>query len=467
MSKNLSVVIALVAAALGGLSAPVQAQHATGPLRVLSLEELIRDARQNNPSLRAARLGAEALATRREQVSSLPDPTIMAAYRPFGIDAAVDAVPGLSLQQMVPFPGKLSLAGEIADHAAEAAALRTDAFAQDLALQIKLTYYDLYLHQEHDRHVQHFQRTLQDFEEIAAVRYEVGQGGQQAILKAQLEKNALARERIMLTEKRRNLIETLARLTNRPDLVAHAGEVVVTAPDVPLDTTVAVQVALAKRPEVEALKAEMEGADAEVDLARKNFLPDFTLEAGFMDMSDMNRLVNLGNRFMIGGGITIPLQTGRRRAALEEAKLRRSQVDAHYEALQTEIQTRVNELNSRLREQGRALALYDQTLVPQAETTLEATLSAYTTGRADFLDLLDAERMVFNVHVERERTYAAYLMSGAELERVIGIESLHDATLAQIGRRPTSIQSGRGPTTIHRPKADNHKDVLIQLTPEP
>lgn len=431
MFRCLTYTLAIIMALVVGLSAPARAQTTADPFPVLSLDSLIRDVQANNPSLRAARIGADALGTRREQVASLPDPDVMVGYRPLGFDAATDAFPSLRLQQAIPFPGKLALAGEAAGFAAQAAALQAEAFAEDLVLQTKLAYYDLYLVQQHDRHVQHFQRTLADFEEAAAVKYEVGQGAQQAILKAQLEKNALARERLHLAEKRRTVIEALARLTNRPDLVARAGEVVVTPPEVRIDSAQAADVALAERPEVAALQAEMEGADAEVALAKKAFLPDFTLEAGFMDMGGMNGLTSLGNRFMIGGGITIPLQTGRRRAALEEAKLRRSQLDAQYEALQTEIQTRINELNNRLREEARALALYENALIPQAEATLEATLSAYTTGRADFLDLLDAERMLFDVHVEKERTYASYLEGAAELERVIGVETLSDPLLAQ------------------------------------
>lgn len=448
MYRSLLVALALFLAL--GLSRPAQAQYTgdvpptaggtqppTGELQspqILDLDSLLAEVRTQNPSLQAIRLGADALTSRREQVASLPDPSIVVGYRPFGLDAVTDLVPTLRMQQAIPFPGKLALAGRAADYRAEAAKLQADAFAEDLALQVKLAYYDLYLVQQHDRHVQHFQNTLADFEQAAAVKYEVGQGAQQAILKAQLERNARARERLMLTEKRRTLIEALARLTDRPELVMTAGEVVVAAPDVSIDTARAFTLALAERPEVASLQAELRGADTEVALAKKDFLPDFQVEAGFMDMGGMNGLSALGNRFIIGGGITIPLQTGRRRAAVEEARLRRAQVEARYAALQTEIETRVNELNNRLREEAKALALYENTLIPQAQTTLEATLSAYTTGQADFLDLLDSERMLFDLHVEKERTLVSYLKGAAELERAIGVDTLSDPLLAQTNR---------------------------------
>lgn len=52
---------------------------------------------------------------------------------------------------------------------------------------------------------------------------------------------------------------------------------------------------------------------------------------------------------------------------------------------------------------------------------MEATLSAYTTGRTDFLDLLDAERTLFNLRMERIDTYVRYLKTTAALERATGL----------------------------------------------
>ena len=65
-------------------------------------------------------------------------------------------------------------------------------------------------------------------------------------------------------------------------------------------------------------------------------------------------------------------------------------------------------------------------LSPQAETTLQATLSAYTTDRTDFLDLLDAERMLFSLETGYEDTFARYLKITAALERALGVRSLAD-----------------------------------------
>jgi cobalt-zinc-cadmium efflux system outer membrane protein len=412
-----------------------QAQPAPGAVpvpTVLSLERLLADVRAANPTLRAARLEAQALATRPRQVSALPDPSFGISYRPFAVGGFDGVVPGqVAFQQMIPFPGKLRLAGEAAAYGAEMAALETNELLLDLTYQAKESYFELFRIQEQDRLIEAFQAQLDDFEKAAAAKYEVGTGLQQAILKAQLEKNTLARQRLDLSAMRRMHVERLARLTNQPDLAARQGQLALERPFL-APRAADPSEALLTRPEVKALQAGLSMADAEIAMARREYLPDFMVGAGIMDMMGVEGeampLDNLGRRFGIEFGVVIPLQRGKRDAAVKEARLRRQQYEARLEAARTMIKTEFNDLQNRLAEDRRALDLYEQTLVPQAETTLEATLSAYTTGRTDFLDLLDAERMLFDLKMDYEETYADYVKTRAGLDRVLGTDTLPVAT---------------------------------------
>jgi len=65
-------------------------------------------------------------------------------------------------------------------------------------------------------------------------------------------------------------------------------------------------------------------------------------------------------------------------------------------------------------------------LILQAEIMLEATLSAYNTGRTGFIDLLDAERTLFGLRLDAVETAAAYWQTVAALERALGVTSLND-----------------------------------------
>ncbi len=405
-------------------------------VRVLDLDVLLREARSNNPTLQAAYSEAQAAATRPRQVSALPDPSVSVGYRPFAVNGVEGIVPPqVMAQQMIPYPGKLALAGRAAGYGALMAEREADAMSLDLALQIREAYYELFRIQEQDRLIQSFQDQLGHFEEAAAVKYEVGQGMQQAILKAQLERTRLARKRLELKAARRDRAERLARLTNRPSLVSEPEKLVLIRPE-----PAALEADLLRRPEIDALQAGIRMAETETELARKAFRPDFMVGAGFMDMMGMNGaaepLQNLGSRFGIEVGVVIPLQRGKRTAALEEARYRRMVYEERLEALRTEIETEINALRSRLEQDDRALALFRTTLIPQAETTLEATLSAYTTGKTDFLDLLDAQRMLFELEMDVEETYADYMKTSAALERTLGTEPSGFGPAQQAGLTP-------------------------------
>lgn len=393
----------------------------------LRLDALLQEV-QNNPTLRAAFLEAEALKTKEVQVSALPDPMVMGTYQPIPILTARGAQRSQwRVEQQVPFPGKLGLQGDIASLSAEVTGFEAATFEEELRLQLKQAYYELYRLQEQRLLIEDFQARLLTFEESAATQYAVGTGMQQAILKAQLEKNTLAQRLLELQARRRTATETVARLINQP--IEGDFEVQVEPPDlVASDMESLLNIAWRERPEVEALAAAEARADRQIALAQKQFLPDFGVNLTYFDMaaSDVMPTATGRDALALGVSVKVPLQRGRLHAQHEEARVRAAQVAARQEALATSFETQIADLVSQLQQENEQLALYRNLLIPQAETTREATLSAYTTGRTDFLNLLDTERMLFTLQMGYEDALARYLKAAAGLERALGITSLEE-----------------------------------------
>ena len=386
---------------------------------------------RHEPFFAAARLEAEELQARVPQVSSLPDPTASLTYQPAPVVTARG--PQRSqwrVQQTIPFPGKLRLRGEIAHLGAEVAGAEANVFAHDLTLQIKLTYHELFRIQEQGGIIRRFQEELRQFEEVAATRYEVGTGMLQDILKAQLERNALNIRLEKLDEEERTNLEILARLLNRPDLSGLDRPVVVRAPVTETEQQNLLELALAARPEADAVRFDLERADRKDELARREFLPDFTFSLNYFDISDSELTPTMTGRdaLALEVGVKIPLWQGRLRGDLQEARAHRRQAEARQEALVTSFRTQIEDLTHRRERQQRQLQLLDESLLPQAKMSLEATLSAYTTDRTAFLDLLDAERTLFTLRLEWVDTYARYLKTAAALERALGTGSLDKLT---------------------------------------
>src|SRR5690606_25248239 len=99
---------------------------------------------------------------------------------------------------------------------------------------------------------------------------------------------------------------------------------------------------------------------------------------------------------------------------------------ARRDALDAEIDTRIADLAFSARQDHTALALFRDRLIPQAEAAAESLLNAYTTGQADFLALLDAERTLFALRTEAEEAAARLLLTAAALERAVGAPPFRD-----------------------------------------
>ena len=96
---------------------------------------------------------------------------------------------------------------------------------------MKEAYYTLYRVQEQERLTRRFQDELDGFESSAAAQYEVGQGPQQAILKAQIERGRLTVQLEQLAEERASAQQRLARLVGRTRRGEHFRGRPVTPPD--------------------------------------------------------------------------------------------------------------------------------------------------------------------------------------------------------------------------------------------
>jgi outer membrane protein TolC len=393
-----------------------------------SLLDLVRRA---NPTLAAARLGASALAQRPEQVGSLPDPTFGFGVQPIPIVTARGSQrTQWQVQQAFPFPGKLGLMEEAAEWEARASVSSADRLEQELLERTKVLYFDLTRVLRQLALIREFQASLANFEAVANSHYVVGTGSQQAILKAQLERNALSNRALELAKSRHTLLESLSQLINRPVALQDSLPSSSTAPDAGLEQAALIETALRNRPETATLDALLNRSTAMIDLAHKEWLPDFGVGLTYFDIADTKMPASADGRNAVAIGVTVrvPLQRGRLRARLKETELMRQQLAARKEALETSYRTDISDLLYQLAREREQIALFADALIPQATTTLAATLSAYTTGRVSFLELLDAERMLFDLRWSYEASRSALLKTGAKLERAVGIGHLDTLT---------------------------------------
>ncbi|HYD50121.1 MAG TPA: TolC family protein, partial [Terriglobales bacterium] len=243
----------------------------------LSLAEVIAAALSHNPALQAARARVDAARAVPAQVAAYADPKL--SYEAFNVpnslrlDRAENNI--FQVSQAIPFPGKRGLAGTVAKHDAEAMASGLRSLELDTVAMVKRAYYDLWL-ADARRQLYERDRVLgQRLTRLAEQRYATAEVSQADVLQAQVELSRL----INRTMTARLAIasaaaELNAMLSRPPNQALDLPEI----PDIPpIEQPLAhwVELALQQRPELEAQRALLARESSNVELARKQYYPDF------------------------------------------------------------------------------------------------------------------------------------------------------------------------------------------------
>ncbi len=385
---------------------------------VLSRPALVRAVLERNPSIRAARYAWKEALERYPQETSLEDPMLGYGLGPASFGARdIDPANKVELSQKLPFPGKLSLRGEIALAEAEAVAGDFEAVRLRLATLTSLLFDEHYfLGRSLEINAAH-QELLDEFLRIATVRYEAGEAAQQDPLQAEAERAHLLHDEVVLRSELRVASEQLNALLHRaPDaaLPPPPRELELPPPS-DLDREALLAEALAGRPELRAARARVAGRESGVALARREFFPDVSVVGmydGFWQESPLQPFVGLE--------LNVPLQLARRRAALEEARAGLVRAQSERASLEDEVRLAVASSASRLEEARHVAHLYQNHLLPAARDQVEAARAGFETGRNSFLALIDAERNLRNVELGYQETLANLGRRLAELDRALG-----------------------------------------------
>ncbi|MEN8184124.1 MAG: TolC family protein [Myxococcota bacterium] len=402
--------------------ASVRPADASDPLfrGVPSLErrELVHQVLERNPTLRAARYAWRAALERYPQVTALDDPILGVGVAPRSIGSrSVNDAPKFDLSQKLPFPGKLRFRGEAALAEAQAASHEFVAVRLRLATMASLLFDDYYLAARSlEINVEHIE-LLEEFQQIATVRYEAGEASQQDPIQAEVELTHALHRQIVLETARRITAEQINALLHRPpdgSLPPPPTRLVPpTAAGGPAEQLI--EQALAERPDLAAAAARVAAEEARVDLAEREYFPDFTVTGAY------NRLWQARDlQPFVGIQLNLPLQRGRRRAAVNEAQARLEQVRSQRLAIEDDVRFGVQSGSDRLTEARHVERLFRDRLVPAARDQVDAARSGFETGRNSFLALIDAERNLRNVELGHEEALANLGRRQAVLDRELG-----------------------------------------------
>jgi cobalt-zinc-cadmium efflux system outer membrane protein len=389
----------------------------------ITLEELVREALEKNPGIKSAARRVRAMRARIPQARSLPDPVVSGGWMgdivpPFGVQEGFPpSARSISATQEIPFPGKLKLRGEIADREAEAAWWEYESTRRQVVADVKVAYYDYFYYRKAVDITRKDRDLLEKLTKIAEVRYKVGKGIQQDVLKAQVELSRLLQRLTIFEQEEKTARAQLNTLLYRD-------------PEAPLPPAASFEhapfaysldelyeMARHNDPQLKRQERMIERSQYAVNLARKAYDPDLRIGYTYQQRP----MLRDSHGVMFSINIPIFYKSKQREGVIQAAEeltgARRSldnrQTLVNFAVKQQYLQAKASEELARL---------YSQAIVPQSSLALESSMSAYEVGKADFLTMLDNFVTVLDYELNYYRELSNFQMALSRLEPLVGQE---------------------------------------------
>lgn len=397
----------------------------------LSLKELIKTTLQNNPGLQAVKKKWQQTIERLPQIDSYPDPILKYTYFLENVETRVGPQKQIfTVSQRFPFPGKLSLKGEMVVKDAEVAYLDYEHTILKLISKVKTSYYELwYTHQAIDLTKKNMD-LMEHLVKISEADFSVDGTTLTDVFKAQQQLAQLQYDLILLREQQEAVKTQINALLDLPP------ETEVGIPEkvrfrsfeyVP-DALYHIAEKYSRR--LKMAQQEIEKSDHAISLAKREYWPDLT--AGFtyieIDNADPvvmnNRLAEVDDSgkdaYALNLAINIPIQWGRRNASLREAKLRMGEAKLNKKNIKNELFADIKSLYFKIKNSERLVRLYQDSLIPQSEQSIQTAETWYKEKRASLSGILETRSAWLNFNLAHRRALADFNQRVAQIEPLLG-----------------------------------------------
>ncbi|MBP0595566.1 TolC family protein [Paraburkholderia sp. LEh10] len=424
MSKRSFSVLLLAAAATSAHAEPLAVNgDAGGPIvesglpderaqAALTLEDVLGIAARANPVLRGAREDVDASAGAFMQAGARPNPQLSLLQEGFSRGERTTTA---LVNQTIELGGKRRARLDVASYGRELALATLDGRAAALRAQVIAAFYGLLA----------AQRQLQVAEESADIAARSADLADRRARAGKVSPVEATKAKVAATGVQIDLINARARVSTAAQTLANAtGSASVRARAVAgdLETVPSIEplpqllTRLDDAPLSRMAKAEMLRANAAVSVERARRVPDITISAG------MKRVVTggaLDNQAVVGVSIPLPIFDSNKGALLEaahKAEKASADFDGEKAGLQLELTRAYAGYESATQEAQRLKS----DVLPAARDALNAMSRGYALGKFSFLDVLDAQRTLFQEQSRYVRSLMDAHAAYAELGRIIG-----------------------------------------------
>jgi len=384
------------------------------------LSSLIEEALDNNPRIKQFQSSWQAAQAVVPQAGAWMDPRVNLSLMNLpvrSIDLGLEPMTGKQFQvmQQIPFPGITGLKEDISEQSALQAEYSFEDVRNNILYSLKTAYYSLFYIDKAIEITEKNKTLIEDFIRIAESKYATGRGLQQDVLKSQVELSKLIERLIVLRRMRSTAQARINTLLNRDTRTPIRKLAKVTEKPFEYSVEELQEMALSRRPIIQALDAGVKKAQLSHELAKKDYWPSFNLGLGYSQRED--------RRDFISGmfSISLPVFAGRKQSKrVEQTRLEINAATERYNTVKNDIYYEVADLYSRIEQNTELLPLFAEGIIPQASQSLKSAIAGYQVNKVDFLTLLNNQLTLFNYEIDYYRVLSEYRQQISRLEWVVG-----------------------------------------------
>jgi cobalt-zinc-cadmium resistance protein CzcA len=373
----------------------------------LSLSETLEKAYLQNLSIEAKVLESTAQSKLSKSVGILPKTNIALSL---GQMNTVRFDENLSISQSITNPAYRKAQRQVAEQQAALSKAEIAISKQDLQLSISKSWYAMLYWQELKRALLKEDSLLQEFVRAATLRFDNGDG---TILEKMSAENKQQQLRQTFFEVETNMVIEMLKIKQLAGLEEDF---------TPLDSTLTLvefelataESELSDNPILRYLQMQARVTEAEQNAAKKESLPDFQVGyfiqsfAGPMDVNGQNKDFNAIPRFQgVSLGISVPIFGGPAyKAKSEGLGLRIEALKKEQASLQSQLESRLQQLLKQYDFYQLNLKYYQETALPNSDLLVKYAVRSYKSGESDYVAYLQA----LQISLDNRKAYWAALL---------------------------------------------------------
>lgn len=412
-----SVLILLLCAAVFSVSAQQVNDSLEIEYQKITLIEAVETAMKNNPNLTVYKYEIESLEKQKIQAGLIPNPEANFEAENFLGGKELSGFKGseytLSVSQLFELGGKRSSRIKLAENHVTSSKGEYDLRRIDLIASVKSVYLNLY---RITKQIELQKQFIKLNEEILATVTRRVEAGRTSPAEESKVKVALINSRIELDRLERQSSSASSTLSSLLGTTARQYEPVFDFYEniVSLPNREDVIDSLEQFPLINIIESERVLRSAKLELEKSHAIPDLTISGGVRYLNELNT-----NSFIAGVSMPIPF-FNRNQGNIQSAEVLLQQVDEIKNARILSVVSNINSsFNNLLSAYNNSIRLKEE-IIPESEKAYEITRQGYLQGRFAFIDLLDAQRTLFDTEAQYLLELADYYKSLIELENLTG-----------------------------------------------